>query len=223
MREQGPAAGDLATGEAVARAFGVSRESRERLERFVALVERWNRSVNLIGPATVPDIWARHVADSLQLLRYTPSTARIILDVGSGGGFPGIVLAIALAERPGAMVHLVESNRKKAAFLREAARVTGAPATVHARRVEDIGLEDLGGRPDVVSARALAPLPKLLELTARFIGNGTIGLFLKGQHVDNELTDAAISWSIDAQTHPSVTGPSGSVLIVREAIGVQPD
>lgn len=221
MSRQAGGDGPLATSDAVAAAFGVSRESQEQLDAFVALLERWNRRVNLIGPATVPDIWARHVADSLQLLRYTPGDARIILDIGSGGGFPGVVLAIALAERPGVTVHLVESNRKKAAFLREAVRVTAAPAIVHAARIEDIGPDVLSGRPDVVTARAVAPLAKLLAMTERFIAEGAVGLFLKGQHVDSELTEAARSWSIDAQSHPSVTGSAGTVLVVREVGRVQ--
>lgn len=223
MSRAGGAGGALETPEAVAAAFGVSRESRARLETFVALLERWNRKVNLIGPATVPDIWARHVADSLQMMRYTPGDARIILDVGSGGGFPGLVLAIALAERPGVTVHMVESNGKKATFLREAVRVTGTPAIVHARRIEEIGPDALSGNPDVVTARAVAPLAKLLALTGRFIAEGAVGLFLKGQNVDSELTEAARSWNIDAQSHPSVTGSAGTVLVVREVGRVQPD
>src|SRR5215510_11851729 len=122
-----------------ARAFAltpVSRETSQRLDRFVELLLRWQRTSNLIAPSTVSRLWTRHIADSLQLIALAPQ-ARVWIDLGSGAGFPGLVLAIALAGTPGAVVHLVESNTKKAAFLRDAQRVTGAPVSVHLQRIED--------------------------------------------------------------------------------------
>jgi 16S rRNA (guanine527-N7)-methyltransferase len=138
----------------------VSRETLERLERFVALLLERQGRMNLIAASTVPELWTRHIADSLQLIPLAPD-ARIWIDLGSGAGFPGLVLACALADRPGAEVHLIESMGKKAAFLREAAAATGAPAIVHNERIEDF-VRRSTLKPDVVTARALAPLNKLL-------------------------------------------------------------
>jgi 16S rRNA (guanine527-N7)-methyltransferase len=136
------------------------------------------------------------------------------VDFGSGGGFPGIPVACALADRPGAKVHLVESNGKKAAFLREAIRVTGVPAVVHARRIEDCG-DSFGDKIDVVSARALAPLKILCDQAFALIDRGAVGLFAKGQDVAAELTEAAKYWRIEAETVPSRTGADGCIVVVR--------
>jgi 16S rRNA (guanine527-N7)-methyltransferase len=133
----------------------VSRETESRLDRYLDLLVTWQAKTNLVAPSTLPHLWTRHVADSLQLLSLAP-TARIWVDLGSGGGFPGVVLASALADTPGAMVHLVERNAKKAAFLREAIRITSAPAIVHLAGIGDI-VESIEGRVDCVTARALAP------------------------------------------------------------------
>src|SRR5580658_4285191 len=137
----------------------VSRETEARLDRFVALLLQWQQRMNLIAASTEWTVWTRHIADSLQLLELAPG-AKIWVDLGSGGGFPGLAIACALADTPGAQVHLVESIGKKAAFLREAIGETGAPATVHAMRAEDF-VADAAEPIDVVTARALAPLPKL--------------------------------------------------------------
>ncbi len=136
------------------------------------------------------------------------------IDFGSGGGFPAIPIACALAAKAGAMVHLVESNSKKAAFLREAVRVTGAPARVHAERVENF-VESYGDKVDVVSARALAPLKTLCDQAFPLIARGAVGLFPKGQDVEVELTEAAKYWMIEASTAPSKTSPEGCVVVVR--------
>jgi 16S rRNA (guanine527-N7)-methyltransferase len=183
------------------------------LDRFIALVLEWSARINLVASSTLPQLWTRHVADSLQLVDLAPN-ARVWVDLGSGGGFPGIPVACALAERPGAMVHLVESNRKKAAFLREAVRITGAPATVHAERVENFG-DSFAGRADVVTARALAPLNLLLDQALPLLERGTVGLFPKGQDIEAELTEAAKYWSIQPERTPSRTSPQASILIVR--------
>jgi 16S rRNA (guanine527-N7)-methyltransferase len=191
----------------------VSRETQRRLELFVDLLLKWQRTTNLISPSTIPNVWTRHVADSLQLLDLVPD-AKVWVDFGSGGGFPAIPIACALAETPGAQVHLVESNGKKAAFLREAARITGAPAQVHAERVEKYTLTAVNS-VDVVSARALAPLKSLCDQAFPLIERGAIGLFPKGLDVAAELTDAAKYWNIEATTVASKTSPEGCIVIVR--------
>ncbi|MDI3469559.1 MAG: 16S rRNA (guanine(527)-N(7))-methyltransferase [Pseudolabrys sp.] len=191
----------------------VDSSALARLDAFVALLTDWQRRINLIANSTLSEIWTRHIADSLQLLRLAPD-AKIWVDLGSGGGFPAIPIACALAGTPGAMVHLVESNGKKAAFLREAVRVTGASAVVHAERIENFG-DSFTGRADAVTARALAPLPLLCEQAAPLIARGAIGLFLKGQDVEAELTEAAKYWSVQAELKPSLTSRDGCVVVVR--------
>jgi 16S rRNA (guanine527-N7)-methyltransferase len=192
----------------------VSRETTVRLDRFVALLLAWQQKTNLIAPSTIPHLWTRHVADSLQLLDHAPPEARVWVDFGSGGGFPAIPVACALAETPGAQVHLVESNGKKAAFLREAARVTGVPAHIHQQRVEDFG-DSYGETVHVVSARALAPLKTLCDQAFPLIARGAIGLFPKGQDVDVELTEAAKCWNIQADKQPSKTSPEGCIVVIH--------
>jgi 16S rRNA (guanine527-N7)-methyltransferase len=191
----------------------VSRETQKRLEAFVALLLNWQSRINLIAPSTIPEIWMRHVSDSLQLLDLAPQ-ARVWVDFGAGGGFPGLPIACALADEPGAMIHLIESNGKKAAFLREAVRITGAPAKVHQERAENFG-ESWQERADVVTARALAPLKTLCDQALPLIERGAVGLFPKGQDVDAELTEAAKYWSIEATKVPSRTSPDGCIVVVR--------
>jgi 16S rRNA (guanine527-N7)-methyltransferase len=192
----------------------VSRETLARLDAFVALLLTWQQRINLIAPSTVASVWVRHVADSLQLLPLAPASDRppVWADLGSGAGFPGLVIACALADVPGARMHLIESNAKKAAFLREAVRQTGAAADVHAARIEDVRLPS---RIDVVTARALAPLYALLTMAAPLLQSGAQGLFLKGQDVEQELTEATKYWTIQADLIPSKTSASGRVLIVH--------
>ena len=219
MKKAGQGALDLSADKAEAlRLAPVSRETEVRLDRFVALLLQWQQTTNLISPATIPNLWTRHVADSMQLLDIAPD-AKVWVDFGSGGGFPGIPVACVLAERPGAMVHLVESNGKKAAFLREAIRVTGVSAVVHAKRIEDCG-DSFGDKIDVVSARALAPLKVLCDQAFPLIAKGAIGLFLKGQDVAAELTDAAKYWRIEAETVPSRTSPEGCIVMIRRLEGI---
>jgi 16S rRNA (guanine527-N7)-methyltransferase len=192
----------------------VSRETLARLDRFVDLLLTWQKTMNLIAPSTVPHLWTRHVADSLQILELAPD-ARVWIDLGSGAGFPGLAVACALAERPGVVVHLVESNSKKAAFLREAQRLTGAPAIVHAERIERF-VEHFGEPFDVVTARALAPLSDLLGMSSTLLDKKDVqGLFLKGREAEAELRDAFKSWMMDATLIPSRTDPSGRIISVR--------
>jgi len=195
----------------------VSRETAARLDRFVALLLEWQETTNLIAPSTLPKLWTRHIADSLQLLALAPQ-AQLWTDLGSGGGFPGVVLACALADTPGARVDLVESNAKKAAFLREAVRVTKAPATVHPVRIEDF-VENTAERSDVVTARALAPLPDLLALAYPLLAEGSLALFPKGQDVASELTAATKYWNIHSNLVPSKTDSKGQIVVIR---GLEP-
>jgi 16S rRNA (guanine527-N7)-methyltransferase len=192
--------------------INVSRETQTRLEAYVDLLLDWSQRQNLIGPSTIPTIWTRHVADSLQLIDLAPK-AKVWADFGAGAGFPGIPIACVLAGQEGAAVHLVESIGKKANFLREAIAVTGAPAVVHQERAEKFSL-DHGDSVDVVTARALAPLKLLCDLAFPLIQRGAIGLFPKGQDVDAELTEATKYWKIEATKAPSKTSPDGSIVIV---------
>lgn len=185
-----------------------------KLDKFVDHLLQWQRKINLVAPSTLPHLWTRHIADSLQLLDLVPAGPLTWVDFGSGGGFPGIPIACALAERSGSMVHLIESNGKKSAFLREAVRNLELPATVHAQRAEDFG-ETWPETAQVLSARALAPLKLLCDQAFPLINRGAIGLFPKGQDVDAELTEAAKYWSIQAEMVPSRTSPDGRIVVVR--------
>jgi 16S rRNA (guanine527-N7)-methyltransferase len=189
----------------------VSRETLARLDRFVELLLETQSHTNLIGPATVPQLWTRHIADSLQLLDLALD-ARIWLDLGSGGGFPGLVIACALADRPGAAVHLVESTGKKAAFLRHVVDTLALPAIVHHGRVEDFSPDFAA---DVITARALAPLDRLFGYVAPFLESGAKALLPKGQDVEVELTEAAKYWKIEAEQAVSRTNPASRILVVR--------
>ena len=198
-----------------ARAFAlvpVSRETTARLDRFTALLLDWQSRINLIAASTVPVLWTRHIADSLQLLAIAPD-ARKWVDLGSGGGFPGVPIACALAEQGSAEVHLIESNKKKAAFLREAVRITGAPAIVHAVRIADF-CQSFRGALDAVTARALAPLPELLSIAYPLLKKGPQGVFPKGQDVEAELTEAAKCWSIQSTLASSLTDSKGQIVRV---------
>ncbi len=194
----------------------VSPEVEKRLEKFVALLLETQAHTNLIAASTIPVLWTRHIADSLQLLKLAPD-ARMWIDLGSGAGFPGLVIACALAAEPDAKIHLVESVGKKAAFLREAVRVTGAPAIVEQKRIENIG-DSLGTRADVITARAVAPLKLLLDQVYPLMGPKTLALLHKGQDVEAELTEASKYWSIEADLVPSLTSPQGRIVVVRHLV-----
>ena len=164
---------------AALRLASVSRETEDRLAIFVALLDRWRHKTNLISASTFPSVWTRHIADSAQLLALAPEAKRWV-DMGSGAGFPGLVIAIQLASVPGAVVHCIESDQRKCAFLREAARATGAAAAIHCQRVEAIAPESLGP-VDAVTARAFAPLPLTLKLARPWIERGAIAVFPRGE------------------------------------------
>jgi 16S rRNA (guanine527-N7)-methyltransferase len=193
--------------EAFGEQLGVSRETLQRLTVYLDLLQRWQPAINLVGPGTLADPWRRHVLDSAQLAAHLPAAATNLVDLGSGAGFPGMVLAL-LGVRG---VHLIEGDRRKAQFLREAARATGAPATIHAERIEQMQ----GWPAAVVTARAVAPLPRLLELAEPFLVSDSVCLFLKGRSVERELTNARVSWHMGSETFPSLSEPLGTVLELR--------
>ncbi len=182
----------------------VSHETEARLDRYIALLREWQAKTNLVAPSTLPHLWTRHIADSLQLIDLAP-TAKRWADLGSGGGFPGVVLACAMAGIPGARVHLVERIAKKAAFLREAVRITTSPGVVHLAEIGD-NVDRIIGPVDCVTARALAPLHQLIGFAEPLMRQGAKALFLKGQDVEAELTEAAKYWNIEPQLHQSRTG-----------------
>lgn len=197
--------------------FAVSRETAGRLERVIELLRRWQATTQLVAPSTLADIWRRHVADSLQLAALAPLDA-VWCDIGSGGGFPGLVIAAAMRDRTLAPagtghIHLVEAKSRKAAFLREASRAAELPVTVHAARAEQAlpSLLPVG----VVTARALAPLEALCALVAPAVDKGAIALLPKGRDMDRELTEATRCWSIDADRIRSRIDPSSTILRVR--------
>jgi 16S rRNA (guanine527-N7)-methyltransferase len=192
----------------------VSRETELRFEQYLDLLREWQAKTNLVAPSTLPHLWTRHVADSLQLLTIAPD-AMTWVDLGSGGGFPGVVLACALAEKSGAVVHLVERNSKKAAFLREALRITSAPGIVHAAGIEDV-VETIQGPIDCVTARALAPLHRLIGFAEPLVKRGAKALFLKGQDVESELTEATRYWNIEPLLHSSRTGGKGWIVELHQ-------
>ena len=188
----------------------VSRETEARLDRYVDLLREWQAKTNLVAPSTLPNLWTRHIADSLQLMAIAPA-AKVWADLGSGGGFPGVVLACALAETPDAMIHLVERNAKKAAFLREALRVTNSPGKVHLADIGD-SVDRITGPVDCVTARALAPLHQLIGFAAPLVRHGAKALLLKGQDVEAELTEATKYWNITPHLHSSRTGGHGWIV-----------
>ena len=188
----------------------VSRETEVRLDRYLDLLREWQAKTNLVAPSTLPQLWTRHIADSLQLLSLAPS-AKIWVDLGSGGGFPGVVLACALADTAGTRVHLVERNAKKAAFLREALRVTASPGVVHLGEIGDT-VDRFAGATDCVTARALAPLNQLIGFAEPLVQKGAKALFLKGQDVEAELTDATRYWNIEPKLSSSRTGGQGWIV-----------
>lgn len=191
----------------------VSRETVERLHIYVDLVLKWQPAQNLIAPSTIPDIWVRHVVDSLQTHWSLPD-ATTWVDIGSGAGFPGIVTAILLADVPDAHVHLIESNQRKAAFLRTALRETGSKGTVHPGRIESVAKEWQHGPVDAVSARALASLDLLLSLSEPFTAQGATAVFHKGQDFQREINEASHTWTFDLVEKKSLIDPTSRMLLL---------
>jgi 16S rRNA (guanine527-N7)-methyltransferase len=190
------------------RAANVSRETIARLEAFVALLTDWNSKHNLVSRGSLADVWRRHIWDSAQLAPLIPSNAKRLIDLGSGAGFPGLILA---SLPPNARVTLCEATAKKCRFLAEAAEALNVAVDIRNGRIEDMPREAF----DAVTARACAPLSALLGYASRFQGPNTVNLFLKGQNVEAELAEAAISWKMKAQTHQSRSDPTGRILEIR--------
>lgn len=205
---------DPAARAALARFPFVTEETAGRLAQFVALLRDWNRTHNLVGPKTLGEVWERHVADSLQLVPIAPDGWTRWVDLGSGAGFPGLVAAIAAEKLPGRTVTLVESNAKKAAFLRAAAREADAAADIANQRIEAHSVR-FGARADVVSARALAPLPELLRLATPYAHAATLMLFPKGEDFRREVNDASQQFDFDVLESPSATDSGSRVLAIR--------
>lgn len=200
--------------EAFAQAIPVSRETLERLKTYEVLLKRWQKTINLVAPSTIDHIWHRHFADSAQLWAARPADAGHWLDIGSGAGFPGLVLAILGAETGQTRHTLIESDSRKAAFLRETAREAGVAVDILCARIETPATSAKVGKVNCVSARALAPLPRLLELAAPYFGSVTVGLFSKGREVTAEIEESTRSWSFDFELMPSLTDPKGSILLL---------
>lgn len=197
--------------EALLAKANVSHETLGRLEAYVDLLVQWQRRINLVSPHTLNEIWTRHILDSAQLMTLKPDATHWV-DIGSGGGLPGLVIACFLAERPGARIILIESNAKKAAFLRHVTQTLGLPADILTARIEAV----MPGQdvPEVITARALAPLNDLLGYTNLLLKKGAVGLFPKGRDYQMELTEAAQSWHFKSVLHPSVTDSSARIIEV---------
>ena len=184
------------------------------LERFRALLAEWNEKLNLVGPSALAAFWPRHAWDSAQLLKIEPD-ARTWADLGAGAGFPGLVLAILLKGKPGAHVHLVESLGKRCRFLEAVVGTLNLPATVHNARAESLSL-----KVDAVTARAVAPLHKLLGFAEPYLKRGALGVFLKGQDIASELTEATRYWKFEHDLSPSLSSSEGRVVRVRKLVRV---
>lgn len=191
-------------------AVPVDDEVFEKLATYAALLTKWQNAINLVGPGTMGDVWRRHMLDSAQLFPLLPKGAGTLVDLGSGAGFPGLVLAMMGVPD----VHLVESDHRKAAFLSHVSRETNTDVTVHTQRIETMPPMVA----DVITARALAPLPKLLGLAERFVGPDTVCLLLKGQDVDSELTETTKSMNMEVERMPSLTASSATILRLRGLI-----
>jgi len=196
-------------------ATGFSDARMADMAEFVALLEDWNGKMNLVGPSAMAQFWPRHAWDSAQLLKIEPD-AKVWADLGAGAGFPGLVLAILLKETPGAHVHLVESMAKRCRFLEAVIGTLNLPATVHNARAESLSL-----RVDAVTARACAPLVRLLGYAEPYLRPGAVGVFLKGQDVASELTEATKYWKFDADLTPSLSSTEGRIVRVKGPIRVR--
>jgi 16S rRNA (guanine527-N7)-methyltransferase len=209
--------------EQFARAFDVSRGTLERLETYARLLNQWQAKINLVAPGTLAEVWHRHFADSAQLVALAPADARTWLDLGSGAGFPGLVVATLLAEQGQCRVTLCESDTRKAAFLADVKRKLGLAVEIMATRIEIDSTHASVGQADVVSARALAPLQRLVPLAAPFFHEQTVGLFLKGREAEKEIADLAKAWTVSFELKPSMTDREGRIAVIRSPIANRGD
>ena len=187
-----------------ARVSGVSRETLEKLTAYVELLSQWNRRINLVSANTMGDVWRRHILDCAQLAKYLPRQARIAVDLGAGAGLPGLVLAAMGVPE----IHLIESDLRKSAFLREAARIMDVPVALHPERIEKVA----GFPADAVVARACASIGQLIDFSEKFLSRQTVCLYLKGENAGAELAAAQASWSMAAESIPSLSDPSGVIV-----------
>lgn len=192
-----------------ARATGVTAAQLAQIEQLQAMLVDWNGRINLVSDASLADFWRRHALDSAQLLKLAPA-ARTWVDIGAGAGFPGLVLAILLQPEVGARVHLVESVAKKCRFLEAVVEALALPARVHNDRAEALAI-----KADIVTARAVAPLPRLLEFARPYLALGATGLFLKGRGADAEIAEARLRWRFACEVTPSLSDPEGRVLKIE--------
>lgn len=194
----------------------VSRETFQILENYAETLKKWQKRINLVSEKSVENLWARHFLDSAQLIPFFPDNCRLVLDMGSGAGFPGLVLAALLKEKSDCQFHLVESDARKCTFLRTVSAIISGNIVIHNLRLEAL---ELAQPADVISARALAPLNILLGYAAPFCGKSTRCLFLKGENVQKELDEAAKSWNMDYQLIPSKTHEGGTIIVLKNFSG----
>lgn len=204
--------GKIDGGKAFQAAFGVSHETVAKFETYAALLKRWQKTINLVAPSTIDDVWHRHFADSAQLNQYMPASRGHWLDVGSGAGFPGLVLAIMASEHGGTRHTFIESDTRKCAFLREAARATGVAVEIVTARIELPETTARVGEVNCVTARALAPMPRLASWVAPYFSGETTALFLKGREVASELEEAHRYWDFEYQLLPSLTDDAARIV-----------
>jgi len=189
-------------------ALSVSRETLDKLQAYANLLEKWQRRINLVSKLTLPDLWTRHMLDSAQIFPHLPKNCKSLVDIGCGAGFPGLVLAIMGIED----VHMVDSDARKMAFVREASRITETPVTIHNCRIDDL---DETLKFDVVTSRALAPLEKLLGFSQALSKPEGISIYLKGRKCQEEVLEAQKSWDFDFQGEASLSDPEGQLLIIK--------
>jgi len=198
----------------LSRVFSVSRETVDRLKIYESALVKWQETINLVAPKTIDAIWSRHFADSLQLAGYVPEASKKLVDLGSGGGFPGLVIAAHFADISDLRVTLVESDQRKCAFLREAARLMEISVEIKSTRIENDANLSAFSDVDVFTARALAPLRRLLELIAPHMNDHTQCIFMKGREVGREIEQAKEGWRFEISEHPSLTDADARILVI---------
>jgi len=189
-------------------ALNVSRETLDKLQAYADLLEKWQRRINLVSKSTLPDLWVRHMIDSAQIFPHLPKDCKNLVDIGCGAGFPGMVLAIMGIED----VHMVDSDARKMAFVREVSRITATPVTIHNCRIDDMNVTE---KFDVVTSRALAPLEKLLGFSDMLMKPEGRSIYLKGRKSEEEIIEAQKSWNFEFQSEVSLSDPEGQLLIIE--------
>lgn len=213
-RQAAPALPDPGEAQKFFERASIPTAIQEKLQVYADLLLKWQKTINLISPGTIPDLWQRHFADSWQVFELAPE-ARLWLDIGSGAGFPGLVTAIRYADDPtAAEVHLIESDQRKCAFLQTVVRETYCPAVIHCGRIEDV-LPKLDLKFEAVSARALAPLPKLIDYTKPCLEGGAIGIFPKGETAEAEIYEVSRTGNFSVEVFPSCTSSRARVIRIR--------